>query len=944
MNTTKLGWACALVFCLSGFAGAAIPAGQNLPTQAQFDAKYLPYLKKAGSDAYRRSGQRDPKWDEAAIRFIDACDGIEAGPLAGTAEFDLARIGENLFSQGCNDPLVHYQYARLLQIIAPKNVLTPHYERAAAELAQFGYPAVRQALAWARIAGLHGADPRAEKAGAALVTLVPALAGDPALKHGRQLMVRVLSEIEHQLPPAQAKAFFDAIKATEGVDAVALDALEGMYHIKAAWQSRGGGWASDVTQEGWKGFGVELELARKSLTKSWQADPTIPEVCESMIGVGMGGGNPPEVRTWFERAVRARFDYWPAYEATLFTLYPRWGGSAEAMMALGRECRATGRFDTIVPYLYIQALRESTRDANGDLTAWSDAAVYPAAVDVLEKLASHPNHAAKAAMFRTQEAAIAARLGRWADSRKLLDALGDKIDAAGSGTFRFKTDELRGRVYAYTGPAAKLALGAQDQYGASKLEEAAKLYEQAAAMNQEIPAAAQFLHSAQRAVRWKIEFEAGRPVSLDRDLIGWEATDGQWSWEQGWIVAKTPNHEVRLTCMADFGHKWELSADMSFTRPDAPWMRGGVLIAQNYGWNWIDCDVCPGDKNIAVGPATGMKLSRPAAMDPGPALRLLVQRDGERVNMAINGRPVLVREAIPEYREAAVERIALGSDLAPPGAILRFRNIVVRRIDRLPMLAEAVRVKPPEVLLPPLGVITDEHLKELESAEPTQGPKQLELADAWWDYAQTLDGPAAQNALVRAGVWYDMAKGGVPNDEKERMEQRLAKISETAAWESIIDKAQHGTVKSGTVGGPGGGEYDEIPGSGAILVGFVVKAGNSSGHEIIHCVQPIFLGADGRFPGHWHKETAKKGMVIEAHKGYAVGGMVAKGGGLVDGFKLIFMRVKGDSLDANDAYESEWVGGKGGGELVLGNGRPVVGVYGKAGGNLDSLGLVQLQP
>jgi hypothetical protein len=137
-----------------------------------------------------------------------------------------------------------------------------------------------------------------------------------------------------------------------------------------------------------------------------------------------------------------------------------------------------------------------------------------------------------------------------------------------------------------------------------------------------------------------------------------------------------------------------------------------------------------------------------------------------------------------------------------------------------------------------------------------------------------------------------------------------------------------------------------------MLVGFTVCRGTVWSHDVVKAIQPIYLTPEGRKDGRWRgRPIAEEGRSVqepfrvEAHRGYAVGGIVARGSQRVNGFKVIFMRVRGDELDPADAYESQWLGGDGGGrELRLGNGRPVVGVYGKAGADLDCLGLMQLQP
>ena len=113
---------------------------------------------------------------------------------------------------------------------------------------------------------------------------------------------------------------------------------------------------------------------------------------------------------------------------------------------------------------------------------------------------------------------------------------------------------------------------------------------------------------------------------------------------------------------------------------------------------------------------------------------------------------------------------------------------------------------------------------------------------------------------------------------------------------------------------------------------------------MIGSVRPIYLTANGITDGANTYPATPAHPVgsarVEARAGYAVGGI--KGNGR--GFKIVFMRIEGTRLNPTDRYESEWLGGQGGEETLLGgDGRPVVGIFGQAGGMVDSLGLVQLE-
>jgi hypothetical protein len=74
--------------------------------------------------------------------------------------------------------------------------------------------------------------------------------------------------------------------------------------------------------------------------------------------------------------------------------------------------------------------------------------------------------------------------------------------------------------------------------------------------------------------------------------------------------------------------------------------------------------------------------------------------------------------------------------------------------------------------------------------------------------------------------------------------------------------------------------------------------------------------------------------------------MTVKGGNRIDGlsvtFMRTFMRIKANgTLDPRDSYASAWFGGTGGKEVTLGGtGKPVIGLTGRRGLDLDALGVV----
>jgi hypothetical protein len=80
---------------------------------------------------------------------------------------------------------------------------------------------------------------------------------------------------------------------------------------------------------------------------------------------------------------------------------------------------------------------------------------------------------------------------------------------------------------------------------------------------------------------------------------------------------------------------------------------------------------------------------------------------------------------------------------------------------------------------------------------------------------------------------------------------------------------------------------------------------------------------------------------VVAKPGYAVGAITCKTGLGIDGLSVIFMKISGTRLDPTDSYQSQWIGGQGGGPPTKygGDGTPVIGIIGKKNRNRELTGL-----
>lgn len=229
-----------------------------------------------------------------------------------------------------------------------------------------------------------------------------------------------------------------------------------------------------------------------------------------------------------------------------------------------------------------------------------------------------------------------------------------------------------------------------------------------------------------------------------------------------------------------------------------------------------------------------------------------------------------------------------------------------------------------------------------EASDPAKPAAQIDLADAWAGASQRQPAQVQAAFASRARHWYALALRGLSGADKQVIERRLRALPGATIFDAAA-LAVGDPRRIDPLGGSGGAKFDDLPAQGAVLVGFRLSTGPVYGNPCVCAVQPLFLGESGRIKGATHGKEQAPFQTVEARPGYAVGGLVVKTGWAVDGFKIVFMRIRGQALDPADKYESAWFGGCGGTpETTLAcDGKPVIGIQGRGGDGLDAIGLVE---
>jgi hypothetical protein len=360
---------------------AEIPARPDVPTSKIFKEQHSRHLECTLLEPYRVKRDEQKKVandDDPADKFMRLYISLaekqwpELEPLENQAKLAV--------DAGATDPMFSYCYGRILEHHGKLEESVKYLHAGLDGLETQGYDdsfsasaARHLRLVLLALKRNEEANPLAERE---IAYLTKTVADGPYLpEEQRQLYDHVAKTID-QYPIEAVQPIVEAIN--QHLYPWVYEMASGQLETRRAWQARGGGWAANVTEEGWKGFEQHMVAARDHLTEAWTLNPEWPEPASKMIGVVMAGHGAPDdsERLWFDRAVAAEFDYLPAYQAMLWSLMPRWGGSHQELYALGRECLDTRRFDTSVPLVYMQAFNHIVTDIGSTYDYYKTPGVY----------------------------------------------------------------------------------------------------------------------------------------------------------------------------------------------------------------------------------------------------------------------------------------------------------------------------------------------------------------------------------------------------------------------------------------------------------------------------------------------------------------------------------------------------------------------------------------
>ena len=380
-----------------------------------------------------------------------------------------------------------------------------------------------------------------------------------------------------------------------------LHMLAGDYYVKVGWEARGTGVASSVSKEGWRVFHEDLQKARYHFCRAWEIDPGQPVAASEMITVAKAGGDPIwSPRDWFLCAVEAQFDYLPAYDSMMDSLRPRWCGSHQAMLQFGRECLATKRFDTNVPLVLRSVLYEIQKELGQSESAWGWPGIYELFREMAEGYQTNPLYAdngqpsTEHTWIQSYLAAVAVESHRYDDARRVLEALGERVERGPFLRMHQSHTYATGLVFALTGKTKDTATqikklldqNEQDTLDPADIGPALTLIEQVRSKETDSRAIPFYDHARVILERLK-KYHDGEwcDLTFDSSMLGWYVLAPEWEVEDAHSIRlssrQTSRHwngRIQVRSVARFPPPYRVEVDVEHLDPQPFLGFSGILL------------------------------------------------------------------------------------------------------------------------------------------------------------------------------------------------------------------------------------------------------------------------------------------------------------------------------------------------------------------------------
>jgi hypothetical protein len=420
---------------------AAAAAPPKLPASAKIEqriARDLQWFRAALPGAYEKAGVKNAKWDADAMEALTAAAQLWSNdPNRPGNEHERAwQASERAMKAGCTDALLQYVHARMYALAAQEteDESARLMKAAAASMDRSSYAPIYKFFAHARAAEAMIGDTRLQvgyipTSPETLTELDAAKAAWPKVVASDTPPELVLdafqtyAEARHNAKSdrkAEGTALIAAYEKSTKKDLI-VALLRARLLIDTGWDARGSKTADKTSSKAMETFELNLHAAEDEVKKAIAVDPASPAIAPLMIAIQLGICCEDQSEAWFRYGIAVDPGDLGLWFDRLHDLEPRWNGSAEEMLAFGREALATKQWAQRIPFVLIFA-HFTLANYNDDY--YKDAAVCRDVHTVYEPyLKMYPD----ANYERSGYASLLYKCGEYPSAQRELDRLGTNV-------------------------------------------------------------------------------------------------------------------------------------------------------------------------------------------------------------------------------------------------------------------------------------------------------------------------------------------------------------------------------------------------------------------------------------------------------------------------------------------------------------------------------------
>ena len=384
----------------------------------------MAWLLMTTLESYLNAGHRSPAWDQPATNALIAfARTIMGGDYVRTNDpVTLWKAVPEAMEAGCDDPLIQYLYIRNhLYNVMPDNDYADKWYDVAMALEQSQHHPIRKFYASSRAYQTTWKRKPLDKPSQRAIyeggwnslhhCLTNAATPAEEMHNACTTWIETISNrnvndyFQRRILPNVMRRWSNT---------VAGQLVLANFYKGYAWNARGGGFANEVSKEGWELFFDRMRKAEHILTNIWTQYPGENRVPDLMLPVALSlQYERPEMERWFKRAMALSPNNAMACRHKLNYLEPKWYGTPGDMLAFGRQCVDSEVWGGQVPLILLdahQAIANYEKDPGKRNQYWKSSVVW---TDIERSFEKFFKLNPEAVGWRHNYALYAYRCGAW---------------------------------------------------------------------------------------------------------------------------------------------------------------------------------------------------------------------------------------------------------------------------------------------------------------------------------------------------------------------------------------------------------------------------------------------------------------------------------------------------------------------------------------------------